>query len=210
MEPPTKGSHLQQFICALQWVKNAIPQFTELIKPLHDFMEQVYVRAGKHTRQAVARFKLSTLGWNTAQRNAFEQCKAALAKQVTLSHRDDSKRLCVYTDASDIAWSGIVTQVPHTDLPNPHRNQRHEPLAFLSGKFDATQLGWSTLEKEAFAVLASFERMHWLTATPGGFDLYTDHNNLIFLFDPLSVVPDLSQTSLRKVLRWVVRLSMYN
>ena len=52
--------------------------------------------------------------------------------------------------------------------------------------------------------------MHWIAATPSGFDLYTDHNNLIFLFDPLSVVPDLSQTTLRKVLRWAVRLSIYN
>ena len=51
--------------------------------------------------------------------------------------------------------------------------------------------------------------MHWIVANPDGFDLYTDHNNLIFLFDPLSVVPDLSATSLLKVLRWAVRLSMY-
>ena len=57
---------------------------------------------------------------------------------------------------------------------------------------------------------ASLERMHWLAATPDGFDLYTDRNNLIFLFDPLSVVSDLSQTTLRKVLRWAVLLSMYN
>ena len=59
-------------------------------------------------------------------------------------------------------------------------------------------------------MLASLERMHWLAATSEGLDLFTEHNNLIFLFDPLAVVPDLSQTSLRKVLRWAVRLSMYN
>ena len=59
-------------------------------------------------------------------------------------------------------------------------------------------------------MLASLERMHWLAATPNGFDLYTDHNNPIFLFDRLSVVSDLSQTTLRKFLRWAVRLSMYN
>lgn len=37
-----------------------------------------------------------------------------------------------------------------------------------------------------------------------------DHNNLIFLFDPISVVSDMSQITLRKVLRWAVRLSVYN
>ena len=99
--------------------------------------------------------------------------------------------------------------MPVDDVSKPHKDQRHSPLAFLSGRFNATQLGWSVLEKEAFAVLHTLDRMHWLVTNPDGFDLYTDHNNLIFLFDPLSVVPDMSQTTLRKVLRWAVRLSLY-
>ena len=173
-------------------------------------MEQVYDRTGKRTKRAVSRYQLTAFGWNSAQRDAFEACKTALADQVTPSHRDETQRLCVYTDASDTVWSGIFTQVPREDLSKPHSEQCHQPLAFLSGRFNKTQLGWAIIEKEVYAVLASLERMHWLAATPDGFDLYTDHNNLIFLFDPLSVVPDLSQTTLRKVLRWAVRLSMYN
>lgn len=43
-----------------------------------------------------------------------------------------------------------------------------------------------------------------------GFHLCTDHNNLLFLFDPTTVVANLSQTTFRKVLRWTVRLSVYN
>ena len=210
MQLPTTGEHLQQFLCALQWVRNGIPKFSELVQPLHNFMESVYTRAGKRTKRAVARLRLSTLGWDHVHTKAFEACKNALSRQVTLSHRDFSKRLCVYTDASDTIWSAILTQVPFTDLKLPAMEQRHEPLAFLSGRFNKKQLGWSTLEKEAYAVLASLSRSHWITATPSGFDLYTDQNNLVFLFDPLYVVPDRSQTSLRKVLRWAVRLSVYN
>lgn len=52
--------------------------------------------------------------------------------------------------------------------------------------------------------------MHWVLSNPDGFDIFTDHNNLVFLFDPLSVVPDIYQTTLRKVLRWATRLSAYN
>ena len=101
----------------------------------------------------------------------------------------------------------MITQVPYTDLAKPHVDQRHEPLAFLSGHFTGSQLGWSTLEK-ALAVMATTDRMHWILATPDGFNLYTDHQNLIFLFDPFAIVPDLSMSSLRKVLRWTVRLSI--
>ena len=210
MAPPTNGSHLQQFLCALQWVKMSIPDFSNIILPLHHFLEKVYSKAGKRTKTAVSKVDLDALGWNDQESLAFENCKKALANIVTLAHRDESQRLVVYTDASDTVWSGIITQVPPRDLNKPHAEQQHSPLAFCSGVFNATQLGWSVLEKEAFAILATLERMHWLVATSAGFDLYTDHNNLIFIFDPLSIIPDLSQPSVRKVLRWAVRISAYN
>lgn len=57
--------------------------------------------------------------------------------------------------------------------------------------------------------MATIERVHWLASCPKGFDLFTDHNNLIFISDPLSLVPDLSQASMRKVIRWAVRRSIY-
>ena len=52
--------------------------------------------------------------------------------------------------------------------------------------------------------------MQGLLADPHFYDLYTDQNNVIYIFKPTSVVTDISQTTIRKVLRWVVRLSMYN
>lgn len=90
-----------------------------------------------------------------------------------------------------MAWSGIITQVPHEQVHWSHVNHEHSLLGFLSGRFDATQLGCSVLKKESYAVLTTLKRMHWIVANSDGFDLYTDHNNLIFLFDPLSVVSDL-------------------
>ena len=188
MEPPTTGAHLQQFLCALQWVKQGLPQFSDLVKTLHEFMERFLERAEKRTRQSVSRVSLSALRFASNEKAGFENCKQALANQVTLLHRDRRKRPCVYTDASKTVWSGIVTQVPYSDLSQSHSQQRHDALAFLSGKFNSTQLGWSILEKEAFAVLATLKRMHWLVASLDGFDLQTDHNNLIYRFDPLSVV----------------------
>ena len=74
MEPPTSGANLQQFICALQWVKSGIPNFTDLISPLHYFMEKVYVRAGKRTKLAVSQNKLSNFGWGNTELRAFEAC----------------------------------------------------------------------------------------------------------------------------------------
>lgn len=103
-----------------------------------------------------------------------------------------------------------MTQNPYYDLSIPHNDQGYEPLAFYSGRFSEVQISSSTVEEEAFAVLASCDRAHWLAASPSGFDLYTDNNNLIFIFDRTSIQLDISQGSLRNVLRWAVQMSMYD
>lgn len=51
--------------------------------------------------------------------------------------------------------------------------------------------------------------MHWLASYPECFDLFLDHNNLIFIFYPLSLVPNLSLASMRKVIRRAVCPSIY-
>lgn len=154
-------------------------------------------------------FLFEGLGWTPSHTAAFERCKKAIAERTTLAHRNEEKRLCIYTDASDSYWSGIVTQVPREHMSLPHVDQTHEPLAFYSGRLSTTEMGWSTVEKEAYAVMASVDRAHWLASCTDGFDLFTDHNNLIFIFDPIAVKPDINQAATRKVLRWAVRLSNY-
>ena len=48
------------------------------------------------------------------------------------------------------------------------------------------------MEKELYAFMATLERTNWFPAVPKGFDLYTDQNNLIYIFDATSVVSDIS------------------
>lgn len=105
MELATTAEHLQQFICALQRVKSEVQKFTDFIAPLRNFMENFYATSGTRTRLSVSRYKLSTLGWEEAETESFGNCKKALAKIVSLSHRDMEKHLCVYTDAFNSVWS---------------------------------------------------------------------------------------------------------
>lgn len=41
MEPPALGSDPQQFLCAMQWVKQGIQDLNKLIEPLHSIMKTV-------------------------------------------------------------------------------------------------------------------------------------------------------------------------
>lgn len=53
-------------------------------------------------------------------------------------------------------------------------------------------------------------RMRYVLATICGFDLFTDHNNLVLLFNPTAVFTGLSQTTMKKNSLLAVRLSAYN
>ncbi len=123
----------------------AFPIFAALIAPLHDFLERVYSAITSRKKTAVSRVSLQVIAWGEKQEKSFNDCKRALAKQVTLVHRDHKKRPSVYTDASDEVRSGVIMQVPIEDVEKPHSEKRHEPLAFLSCRFDSTQLRWSIL-----------------------------------------------------------------
>lgn len=116
MDRPTSGGQLQQFLCAMQCLRSAIPQFQSLVRPLHELLESVYLNTRKRTKRAVARVSLDALGWTPELSSAFESCKRAFIDRVTLAPRNECKRMCIYTDASDMHWSGIVTQVPLSDL----------------------------------------------------------------------------------------------
>lgn len=210
MDCPTTAAELLMFTSALQWMRSAIPDFSNLVAPLLAALERAYSKANSRTKRAAKRILLADVGWGQAEISAFANCKLALANRVKLAHRDSEKKLCFYADASDTHWAGITTQVPMADLHKPHSLKRHEPLSFLSGHFTDTQMRWSTFEKEAFGIMSTLDKMHWLASSADSFELYTDHNNLIFLFDPTAYVPDLTQAAIRKVIRWAVTISGYN
>jgi RNase H-like domain found in reverse transcriptase/Integrase zinc binding domain len=118
--------------------------------------------------------------------------------------------VCVYTrDASHDFWSAIVTQVSPGDLDLPHEEQRHEPLAFLSGAFTGAMKRWAIIEKEAYAIVAGCGRLDWLLQRPDGFALFTDHNDLIYVFNPAGRPSSVSAHTAAQLTRWDFILSSY-
>jgi RNase H-like domain found in reverse transcriptase len=116
MPQPTTGADLQQFTCALNWMRSAIPDFARLISPLTSLLERVYARSGARTRAAAKRISLSEEGWDTVHDTVFSAYNQSLIDSCRLSHRDTNKPLCLYTDASEHYWASILTQVHPQDL----------------------------------------------------------------------------------------------
>ena len=72
-----------------------------------------------------------------------------------LRYPDPSKPYTIYTAASGIKWSGVLTQ---EDQDDKGRIKSH-PICFISGQFRGSQLNWAALMKEAYAIYMSVRRL---------------------------------------------------
>ena len=56
---------------------------------------------------------------------------------------DETSPIRLYTDASDYGIGGVLFQVV---------NNEWKPIAFISKSLSASQINWSTIQKEAYAI----------------------------------------------------------
>lgn len=125
-------------------------------------------------------------------------CKDSLRNKTTLWHWDPKMRLCAYTDASDNVWSEEIPKYQHGKKTKETQKETWT-VGLLSGKFSAMQMGWSTVEKQGFTVLATLERMLCLVATLEGLHLFTDHRNNIFILTLFQLYQTFFKLQLEKV-----------
>lgn len=210
MPSPTTAADLIQFLAAVNWMRGSIPCFNDVVAPLADIREYALSKAPSRKKTAARRVLLADVGWNDDHERAYQRIKDALAGAVTLAFPDlENRVLCLYTDASDTAWGAVLTQLPPDDLPLAVDEQRHEPLAFLSGDFKGAASRWSTVEKEAFAIVHAAQKLDYLLQNPQGFRIFTDHANLAFIFDA-SRHSALHRHTAAKLQRWALQLTGFD
>eukprot|EP00171_Calliarthron_tuberculosum_P001247 IDg1247t1 len=132
--------------------------------------------------------------------------KNQLAAATKLSLPKPDYNMCLFTDASDTHWASILTQVEKSQTSNPKEDQTHEPLCFLSGKFTGASYNWSMPEKEGFAIVESMCRLDYLTSGHV-VSIFTDHANLVYLYDPYGRNPGIARHTASKLMRWAIKLS---
>ncbi|POM74204.1 Hypothetical protein PHPALM_8883 [Phytophthora palmivora] len=199
---PTTDQELQQFVCALNWMRTSLPAFNKLTAPLYD-------RAAGRKKTQVRAITLCKVGWGAGEAACIEKCKIALQNALCLAHPDPTKLLTVYTDASDEHWGAVITQIPHDQATRPISEQEHEPLMMLSGSFSGEARRWAIVEKEAYATVETCRRANYLLHRPDGFALFTDHRNLCYIFDPHSVSASVPKCTADKLHRWSLLLMGY-
>jgi hypothetical protein len=173
-------TQVRQMLGLFSFFREHIPRFAELAKPLTDL---------------TAKKVPNIVPWNELHTDALGALKQALceATQNRLYIADFEKPFNLFTDSSDYAIAGILTQTSEqgTELP----------LAFYSVKLTPTQRAWATIEKEAYAVLASLRKFRNLV-WGSELHIHSDHN-------PLSYLAESSGKS-AKLMRWFLALQDYH
>jgi hypothetical protein len=170
-------------------------------------LEDCYAEVGGRTKKKLRQLSL-TPEWGPAHQRSFDQLKQHLADQTKLAFPKPDYDICLCTDASETHWSGVLTQVRKTDRHLPIEEKRHEPLGFLSGSFKGPLASWAVVEKEAYSIVESMIRFEHIV---GGryVSLYTDHSNLVYIFDPYGQNPGIARHTASKLMRWAVKLSSF-
>jgi RNase H-like domain found in reverse transcriptase len=88
--------------------------------------------------------------------------------------------------------------------------QDHQPLAFLSCEFKGAQLRWTVPEKEGFAIVDTVTKVDYLLLCHDEFWILSDHLNLIYTYNPISVDPSLARTISHKLQHWALKMSLFS
>ena len=135
--------------------------------------------------------KVSKFPLNSEQITAFNVLKDALAF-ASLGHIDENIPFVLETDASNVAISAVLTQ-------------NGCPVGFHSRSFQGSELGHSSVEKEACAIIDAIRKWEHLLLGKT-FTIITDQQPVSYMFSS----DHSSRIKNAKIARWRVELSQFD
>ncbi|KAJ8571900.1 hypothetical protein ON010_g4930 [Phytophthora cinnamomi] len=120
---PSTAGQLQQFICSTNWMRASIIDYGRLVRPLQEKLDSVMANASRRTKRVASGIPITL---SSVELRAFDQMKDALSRAATLAFPKPEAETILITDASDVGWSVIVTQVANWQARTPIHEQEHE------------------------------------------------------------------------------------
>ena len=149
---------VRAFVGMCSYYRRFIPNFQKLAEPIIDLTK------------TYSRFK-----WTNEHQEAFEFVKDSLTSVPMLIYPDPNKPYTLYTDASGSCIGACLT---HSD----EKTQEEKSIYFLSHKLSKTQCKWSTVEKEAYAIHYSLQKLDYYLHN-ATFTIKTCHAPLKYLLE---------------------------
>ena len=135
IKPPLTKKEVRQLLGFFSYFRTYISNFAEIAHPLTDL-----------TRKQVP----NQIPWTDSHQQALDALKKRLCEATKLHVINHGQPCGILVDASSVAIGGCLIQ---------WSVEGHEkPITFVSSKLTATQMAWSTIEREAYAVVYALRK----------------------------------------------------
>jgi hypothetical protein len=129
LNPPNNVKELRQFLGMAQYYWDMWVRRSEMPAPLTDLVGE----CGETKTTRMNKTKKKSWQWDPIHQQAFDNLKAAIAKETVLAYPDFWKPFEIYTNASSTQLGAVITQ-------------DNRPIAFFSRKLSKTQQKYSVVE----------------------------------------------------------------
>ena len=155
---PVVLTQLRSFLGLANYFRDFVPNHSNVVSPLHQMIDH-------------AAKKQSKLIWTVAGETAYEAIKDLISKSPLLYFMSDTAPIVLMTDASDYGVGGYLYQLVDGE---------EQLVALVSKSLTDTQLKWSVIQKEAYAIAFCCKSLEALLRDRK-FTIRTDHKNLTFM-----------------------------
>ncbi|KAI7790505.1 hypothetical protein IRJ41_012050 [Triplophysa rosa] len=175
---PATRRELHQYLGMVGYYRGFCRNFESVVAPLTDLLspKKLFV-------------------WSKQCQSAFDNAKALLANSPVLVAPNFQKPFLLAVDASACNAGAVLLQKDTEGIEHP--------VCYFSKKFNRHQQVYSTIEKEALALVLAVQHFEIYLSSPcGPIVVYTDHNPLIFL--------DRMRGKNQRIMRWSLTLQPFH
>ena len=204
---PATLSQLETYLGLTGWLRNYVPHYAAITKPLQDRKTTLLKpspKGGQERKNYSLRVKINDL--TASEQTAFDMLQKALAEPTYLVHFDDKMTLYVDLDASKVFGFGAMVYHVSGDIVGDYPNrQQIKPILFLSRLLkDAETRYWPT-ELELAGIVWVLQKIRHLAESAPNTVIYTDHGAAL----GISKQTTMSTSSTAKLNLRLVRASEY-
>ena len=137
---PKTPKEIKQFPGLCGYYRKFVPHFSDIERPL--------LKLTAHYVKFV---------WDNQCDLSFRMLKDVLCSAPIFKYPDMTKPYTIYTDASKYGWAGVLTQ-EHTSVIDENDVMAHHPVSFVSGFSHGSQLNWTAMTKEVYAIYMTVKK----------------------------------------------------
>jgi hypothetical protein len=138
--PPNNVKELRHFLSMVQYYRDMWARRSKMLAPLTDLVGE----CGEMKTTKMNKTKKKSSRWDPIHQQAFDNKKAAIAKETVLAYPDFSKPFEIYTDPSSMQLGAVITQ-------------DNRPIAFVTRKLSKTQQKYGVTEIDLLAIVETLK-----------------------------------------------------